>query len=712
MKCHKCDGAINPTWRMCPMCGSPVHRACRACDATLDPAWQLCPMCGTSVGTPDLPQALSNVVRADQLATKALVVPSADEEHERVSRLWPERIRLVNTYERCFAPLRAELEGATDTPSFLRAREPARIRSLIIAAIDALKRCAGDANYPAWFRDALAATPSTDAIVSRIDSSLAALREAAEFVKSLNLPTTALGKVFATANSVLARGSDANNYAATGFSFGNAIIPGLGILGGAAGAFAAQAEKDAHTAAALKKVDDAFLDVSNGVDAIFDVFWDSIGIVGKGAKQPSSFYRTAAAKFADISSRGEGHPSALTYLEREARELLRTYGPLPEAIHTLTRVLLTSQPNAPGAAFDVSSEGLRFFGRELPGLIEDAADAALAVGDFEQAEAIAREGALAHPDFLGLQHSLLDVLGAKGRLDEARALEARCRADDSDVMPSSSVARGILRNGSAAAAAGYLAASIEANPLPFLAMLSLGRQEHLADIFLVHAILPTLDFVGSFRAVAEKYLLPNNASSMWRHPPEAVLRTASQWLETEEDEDLLFFVNWSVWSAGATGLAVTTKSLRWKCVLGAPVRVDVAALVFEPPSLESDRTVKLCDHAVDVESDELASGLVLAFAELGDLLTPGNAAVAQTLHDEASRAWHESMIRLATARAVTLAMRVGLPESFVHERIALAYQSGFALSCNTDSGRAAFVLAASDQFLSAIGVTVPDNMRY
>ncbi len=54
MNCPNCNEEVNPSWRVCPFCGSStqatakkaVGNRCPSCQAEVDPKWALCPYCG------------------------------------------------------------------------------------------------------------------------------------------------------------------------------------------------------------------------------------------------------------------------------------------------------------------------------------------------------------------------------------------------------------------------------------------------------------------------------------------------------------------------------------------------------------------------------------------------------------------------------------------------------------------------------------------
>jgi len=45
--CGRCNSPVQPAWKACPHCGSPLQRACNSCGASLQAGWKACPTCGT-----------------------------------------------------------------------------------------------------------------------------------------------------------------------------------------------------------------------------------------------------------------------------------------------------------------------------------------------------------------------------------------------------------------------------------------------------------------------------------------------------------------------------------------------------------------------------------------------------------------------------------------------------------------------------------------
>jgi Double zinc ribbon len=60
--CPVCRTAVEPAFRVCPVCTTHLKEPCRACEAPLEPLWQMCPYCTTPVKAPaalDLDTALA-----------------------------------------------------------------------------------------------------------------------------------------------------------------------------------------------------------------------------------------------------------------------------------------------------------------------------------------------------------------------------------------------------------------------------------------------------------------------------------------------------------------------------------------------------------------------------------------------------------------------------------------------------------------------------
>src|SRR3954447_1111731 len=66
--CPVCRAGIEPDFRVCPVCTTPLKQACANCNAALEPVWQVCPWCIAPVGAVvvevDLDTALTREVKA------------------------------------------------------------------------------------------------------------------------------------------------------------------------------------------------------------------------------------------------------------------------------------------------------------------------------------------------------------------------------------------------------------------------------------------------------------------------------------------------------------------------------------------------------------------------------------------------------------------------------------------------------------------------
>jgi hypothetical protein len=61
-QCPVCRAAVEPAFRVCPVCTTRLKEPCRACEAPLEPLWQVCPYCTAAVKAPaavDLDAALT-----------------------------------------------------------------------------------------------------------------------------------------------------------------------------------------------------------------------------------------------------------------------------------------------------------------------------------------------------------------------------------------------------------------------------------------------------------------------------------------------------------------------------------------------------------------------------------------------------------------------------------------------------------------------------
>lgn len=47
--CPSCHSAVQPGWKACPACASPLAAACRHCGASVQPQWKACPACGNPI---------------------------------------------------------------------------------------------------------------------------------------------------------------------------------------------------------------------------------------------------------------------------------------------------------------------------------------------------------------------------------------------------------------------------------------------------------------------------------------------------------------------------------------------------------------------------------------------------------------------------------------------------------------------------------------
>jgi len=48
--CVTCSSPLQPSWKICPNCGTPSALPCAGCGTPLQPTWKMCPNCGRAVG--------------------------------------------------------------------------------------------------------------------------------------------------------------------------------------------------------------------------------------------------------------------------------------------------------------------------------------------------------------------------------------------------------------------------------------------------------------------------------------------------------------------------------------------------------------------------------------------------------------------------------------------------------------------------------------
>ena len=54
--CPVCENEVSNDHVVCPYCGNPLKLCCRNCNTVLEPSWRLCPQCGTQVQGADFAQ--------------------------------------------------------------------------------------------------------------------------------------------------------------------------------------------------------------------------------------------------------------------------------------------------------------------------------------------------------------------------------------------------------------------------------------------------------------------------------------------------------------------------------------------------------------------------------------------------------------------------------------------------------------------------------
>ena len=566
--CTGCSKELDPTWKLCPFCGTAAPACCASCGKPMDPTWKLCPFCGTEA-TNTRPDPPSQEARQDRgwgawSACEAAVVPVLREH----------------------LPLLLGGEEAGSLGELLHRCSPEVFEDCAEAAMDAML-----ASLPPGGADLSSQRPS---LTARLRPRVRAIRHAARALEPH-------AKEQGWLDSFLAGAAAANNpttMAGIGGAVGTLIAPGLGTAVGAmAGQWWAQSRQDAEGQGLCEAWDSACQAWFDELDQCLYSLWD-VSVEGRAGFQPAQAYEHAQASWASLqepeletirawlTQHGPWHQA----VHAQAQLLLRA-GRLTEATE-IARELVRGQPSNP-EAHELLASSLLYGGQLLEAL--DSARAALAD----------------QPLHIGLL-----VVGL-----EAAVASDRPPGDFDQSLASLGVSKGLRR---LLQARGFVHAGKTKHAIKTLRSLeSMGDKLDLVRVIedddLLAPLLGPSQLVASpddrARRLVREHLVADGERFFFELPPGAMRAEAKAWLRLKAGEELLWMYDWTMFNSGAGGIAISTRRLIWKGMFSEPESKALHQL--DPRKLSADGNELRAGRAViDVEVEGLAPALVQALRGL------------------------------------------------------------------------------------------------
>jgi hypothetical protein len=566
------------------------------------------------------PSATSNTSAGEDVAEE-LELDGDVEIVDDATPSWGLRALFEQTWMSAFHGILADIRGSDGISATLAARDPTRAEGACVMGLAALARLEAEPELPTAFQRALrlAATNKAD-LLRTIAAESAALRQATEDVRALQLPEGAFAGFFHRAIQVADPCTAAGAGAAGGMLLGDLLLPGVGrAIGGAIGAVVGQDQADKRNQPVLARYDGAAEQMLQAVDQLFDSAWDII--VEQAAREGLDLVRSvhfARAKEAWDGLRGqldqELDATSATRVRARIESFIRQWGPHQDALHTLIRASIRPY-DTPGASVrsHVQVQLALYPGDVIAH--QDAAEVELELGAPERALAIVDAAMPKHAGHVGLLFMRIEALAAGADDREAGAAELAARRAGMDRTATLHRARGLVRRGKFETAAAAIESWMREDGKRF----AIARRVH-ADTLLSRLYergdLPSPSHSEKLRGIVETYLDADGQKRFLGLPPSPRdMNARTEFLDLASWEQTLFFVDWSMWGNAKTGFSLTTARIVWKCLWGDPIRIPLAS-VSPGTVVHEESRVTVGGYTVEMEDPTLASTVAAAINEL------------------------------------------------------------------------------------------------
>lgn len=571
MRCHACRSEVRQDWKFCPSCSSALVISCSRCQYALQPDWRACPSCGqpTSEASPPPPNARE--------------------------QSWVVRELLGAAF---FEPLKALVSGtarAEGIRALVAAWDPANFRRARELAFHRLQQATADALVPAVARTRLNGLGKFGAY---LDPSLDDLARASRDVLALDLPET-------SAQSVLQGAAEANDprtRAGMGGTAGAILggIVGHPVIGAMVGAWIGGEQTSAANEKVLEAFDQRTTQATESFERMFELAWDHLMA---GALPSSGVFEKAITQWNEAVlpqvRQTEGEADRVQMVER----FIDSVGPLPEAVHAAVQIRLP-----PFAIDETGARRWASTARELfplrPTTWERSADVEFETGHWDSGMAYVDEGLRLDPADEALKLTRVQLLAALGRDGEAARLADEIGTPAAWLCECRGAHR---RSRDAAVKALERLNKSGANPVQLAAALQLDRSVAALAAELgapLHA-----GGTASLAALVVEHLGADDANTFVGQPPADRLHNAQQeFLSLAAGEQILYFRDWSMWSNGKTGLALTDRRIVWKCLWEETVSISFEHIESGGVSVD-ESTITVGEQSVDVEDEEAAVAL-------------------------------------------------------------------------------------------------------
>lgn len=657
-ECTACGKQLQPTWMACPYCGASAQRSCAACGGSLEVAWRRCPHCGgwvtqdedkaSAVGPGSsqhaqdrrpvrpAPQALAIPVSAGATsrpvcttATRggAVVVAEFAEDDEWPS--WRLRACFDRLIHKAMEPFWNAIAAAENLTDSLRSRDPAAVEGATALALDELARgLQFEPLLPPALRTIGAdLSLNKPGLLRHLEVPRGSLRAAAEAVVALNLPEGTAAGVLRGFSDVADIGTSASKGAAGGAAAGalvGSIVPGVGTLvggaiGGAIGAIVGNSQQTKRHESILERYDHAWSRMVDAVQEVFNAAWDLLSASGEtcGFELLTSTEMAAVEeRWATLQSEllARLSPDTVDQCVSASERFLKEFGPTAAALHLRVRSALPPYEWVPGTEFwsDLSIEIYPNFASSY----EDAADVAVAQGNYERALDLAAAVFEQEPDHAGAMLTRVEALAALGRhdaaVDEAALLHDRGHGWAGLLY----VARGLVRSGDLPAAEVAIRRWIQETGSRSAVILQAQEDLILRPVFAA-GLISRVDGTERLRGIVQQALVSDGEKAFFGWPPgERRNNARSEFLDLRAREVLLFFFDWSVWGNSKTGFAITSERVIWKCLWEDPVKIELRHVSADSVALDGDN-LSIGDRKVDMEDEDFAQAAASVLVALG-----------------------------------------------------------------------------------------------
>lgn len=458
-----------------------------------------------------------------------------------------------------------------------------------------------------------------------MDAAVRHARECLEAARQLNVPEGFWGQFFHGAGAAANPTTSSGIGAMGGAALGSIFFPGIGTaIGGAVGAMVGNSQSSKQQQSVLERCDASYNQLAPAAVSVFWLAWDQlIDLVEKvgGPSLPGSLsLQTAESRMGELLERvtagRAGYADVVAFIEED--------GPNPGALRAAFYLGLDGDAERP-QLLGYADALMRDFPQRVDGF-EATADLCLSQDDWSGAIASAERGLKLAPAHGPLIVSCIEAYGALGEMSEAESRASRLgqSADAAQLTtdPWLAYVRGVCRGAYPDRVVAAVRAWLRAydNPAAVARLMRScpvisKRFEEIARLML--ELTPfACGGVAALRAIVASYLRGDGqATFLDGFPADRWANARTAFARLDPREEPLFFRDWSMWSDGKAGMALTTERICWKCLFASPL-----SFRFRDVSLEGCKAdgqyLEINGERLDLEDAATASAVANVVAEI------------------------------------------------------------------------------------------------